>query len=84
MATWVEIHEQTPRDPDASEWVLCLQWCTYHYDDAESEDGYRFIWRRPETGHLQPARGQARLPSLKLVEKRIAEAREEGWGDNHG
>ena len=54
------------------EWRLCFQWCEYFYDDSdETEFGYRFIWRKPN-GHLQPARGQARIPSesdlLRLVE----------------
>jgi hypothetical protein len=62
---------------------LCLQWCLYVYDDGTSENGYRFIWRRPN-GSLQPARGQARIPSLELAEKLIKEARSRGWGDRNG
>jgi hypothetical protein len=42
--------------------------------------GYRFIWRRPD-GSLQPARGQARILSLKAAEKLMEMARNEGWGD---
>ena len=40
------------------------------------------IWRRPD-GSLQPARGQARIPSLADAELLIRLARELGWGDRH-
>jgi hypothetical protein len=64
-------------------WRLCLQWARYQYDDkSEPETGYRFIWRRPD-GSLQPARGQARIPSLADAERLIWLARELGWGDRH-
>jgi hypothetical protein len=64
-------------------WRLCLQWVRYQYDDkSEPETGYRFIWRRPD-GSLQPARGQARLPSLADAELLIRLARQLGWGDQY-
>lgn len=50
------------------DWRLCFRWCEYHYDNSESEKGYRFIWRRPD-GSLQAARGQARIPSFKDLSK---------------
>src|SRR6267143_866507 len=63
--------------------ALCLQWGRYQYDDkTEPQAGYRFIWRRPD-GSLQPARGQARIPSLSDAELLIKLAREAGWGDRH-
>jgi hypothetical protein len=71
--------EQRPKD-----WVLHLQWCRYFYDDGGMERGYRFIWRRPGSGALQPARGQARIVSLKAAENLIKMARKEGWGDHVG
>lgn len=61
-------------------WVLCLQWCRYNYDDGTHEEGYRFIWRRPN-GNLQPAMGQARIPNLYMAEALINKARAEGWGN---
>ncbi|MGX9134057.1 hypothetical protein ACWV26_06705 [Rummeliibacillus sp. JY-2-4R] len=61
-------------------WVLCLQWCRYNYDDGTSEEGYRFIWRRPN-GNLQPAMGQARIPNLFMAEALMSKARAEGWGN---
>ena len=65
------------------DWVLCLQWCRYLYDDGNMEQGYRFIWRRPN-GKLQPARGQARIPSFDWVEELIAKAKNAGWGAHVG
>lgn len=42
------IRQAMTGDPDiADEWKLCFQWCLYVYDDGTSENGYRFIWRRP-------------------------------------
>jgi hypothetical protein len=64
-----------------SKWVICLQWCRYIYDDGELEYGFRFIWRRPD-GSLQAARGQARIPDLKIVEELVNRARVQGWGNN--
>ena len=61
------------------DWTLCLQWGRYFYDDGGVEEGYRFVWRRPNKT-LQAARGQARLPSLKVAELLIQAAREAGWG----
>lgn len=64
---------------EEGKWRLCLQRCRYVYDDGELEDGYRFIWRRPD-GSLQGARGQARIPSLKIARLLMAEAERAGWG----
>lgn len=67
-------------NPD--QWVLLLQWCLYIFDDGESQKGYRFIWRRPkaEGRSLQAARGQARIPSLKIAKALMKKAEQEGWG----
>jgi hypothetical protein len=60
-----------------------LRWPPGQYDDgSEPQTGYRFIWRRPD-GSLQPARGQARIPSLADAELLIRMARELGWGNRH-
>lgn len=69
------------KNPD--DWSLCFQWCLYVYDDGSSENGYRFIWRRPkdEGRTLQAARGQARIPSIEVAKKLMAKAQKEGWGD---
>ena len=64
-------------------WRLWLQWGDYVHDHRAIENGYRFIWRRPN-GSLQAARGQARIPSLADAELLIRLAREAGWGDRVG
>jgi hypothetical protein len=60
-------------------WKLCFQRVRYIYDDGTIQEGYRFIWRRPDNS-LQAARGQARIPSLKVASSLIAEAEKAGWG----
>lgn len=60
------------------DWRLCFQWCEYIYDDGSTENGYRFIWRRPD-GSLQAARGQARIPSLKDINELTYLAAKDGW-----
>ena len=75
------IHETTLSATNTPGWKLWFQWCCFnHYDEGWTQYGYRFIWRRPN-GHLQPARGQARIPSMAEIEGLIANARAEGWGD---
>lgn len=71
-------------DPD--DWVLCFQWCLYVHDNGTTEEGYRFIWKRPksEGRSLQAARGQARIPSLKVARELMAQAEKEGWGSYDG
>jgi hypothetical protein len=39
-----------------------------------------FIRATPE-GRLQPARGQVRLPSLKIAQELMAKAKAQGWGN---
>ncbi len=76
------IKETMTADPKLTKnWELCFQWCLYVYDDGSTENGYRFIWRRSD-GSLQPARGQARLPSIPQAIRLMADAMEQGWGNN--
>ncbi len=65
----------------ADNWRLCFQRVRYIYDDATIQDGYRFIWRRPDNS-LQAARGQARLPSVRVATDLMAEATRQGWGSH--
>ncbi|HXA26898.1 MAG TPA: hypothetical protein VNW90_31790 [Acetobacteraceae bacterium] len=65
----------TPED----DWRLSFQRVRYVYDDGTIEEGYRFIWRRPDNS-LQGARGQARIPSLRIARLLMAEAEKAGWG----
>ena len=83
MARVQIVNEVSKDNPKVGHWVLWLQWCRYFYDDGNMQHGYRFIWRRPN-GSLQPARGQARIVSLKDAEGLIEKARNQGWGDNTG
>src|ERR1700688_2683620 len=67
---------------EPGDWQLCFQFGTYEYDPGQdtattSEDGYRFIWRRPN-GQLQGARGQARLMP-EWITILLGRAAEEGW-----
>lgn len=61
------------------DWILCFQYCRYEYGDGVEENGYRFIWRRPN-GNLQAARGQARIPSISDILELTSVAIKEGWG----
>lgn len=62
----------------AGDWTLNFQKVVYQYSDGTSDRGYRFIWRRPD-GHLQAARGQARIPGRKYLEELTAKAEAQGW-----
>lgn len=78
----VQILKETTKN-FKDDWILCLQWCRYVYDDGNLEEGYRFIWRRPDKT-LQAARGQARIPSLEIAKELMEQAQAEGWGNNNG
>jgi len=78
MATRVEIINEVSNGT-SGDWRLCFQECISHYDDDDStEDGFRFIWRRPN-GNLQPARGQARIPDRTELESLLNLATIAGW-----
>lgn len=83
IAARVQVLNEAKKTFGVEGWELCLQWCRYIYSNGELEEGYRFIWRRPDKS-LQAARGQARIPSLEDVQELIKEAQEKGWGDYHG
>lgn len=72
---YVKIHKEVPSAVVPNRWNLCFQQVTYHYDDGGEEDGYRFIWRRPD-GSLQAARGQARIESYEQMMELIEMAKE--------
>ena len=61
MARVVIKQEVPKRLGNENDWTLHFQKVTYHFDDGETKDGFRFIWRRPD-GSLQAARGQALIP----------------------
>jgi len=76
MAKFIIENEVTNHLEDG--WKLYFQYGTYVYDKNNSEQGFRFIWRDPE-GKLQPARGQARIPSKKDIFELLALASKEKW-----
>jgi hypothetical protein len=83
MPTRVQVIHDTSKNDSKKDWVLAFQWCQYIHEGRPGEFGYRFIWRYPK-GKLQPARGQARLPSIRQIRKLIKQAEDEGWGDLRG
>ena len=78
MKSRVQVLKEVPKNINTSDWKLCFQWCQYHYDNGTNEFGYRFIWRKPD-GSLQPARGQARIPSTADIFELLALASKNGW-----
>jgi hypothetical protein len=85
----VYVLNQTSLDEPTTldQWTLWFQWCRYLYDgDREPQYGYRFIWRRSEDagGGLQAARGQARIPSVAVLEQLVSKSKKEGWGNYDG
>ena len=76
----VQIINETCGNTAPGDWRLCFQWCRYIYDDGSIQHGYRFIWRHPNN-NLQPARGQARIPSIAELNELVEIAKSEGWGD---
>lgn len=82
-ATRVTVFDEVRLPKGEEGWVLCFQWGRYDYGDGDFQRGYRFIWRRPD-GSLQPARGQARIPTVTDIETLIGMARAAGWGDHDG
>ena len=76
----VKIHKQVPENTKSGEWTLCFQKVTYHYDDGGTQDGFRFIWRRPD-GSLQAARGQARIETYEQMMELIDQAKQSGFFD---
>ena len=89
VSAWVEILEHNGtlceiREPkEEGKYSLCFQFCKYHYNEKKSHKGYRFIWRLPN-GALQPARGQARIPSVADMLDLVRQALKEGWGHFEG
>lgn len=80
--TYVQVINEARTNGGAG-WELCLQWCRYNYPDGASREGYRFIWR-DNNGKLQPYRGQARIPSLQMVQQLLSRAAQNGWDKNQG
>ena len=78
----VQVVNEVQEHHDKTRHALCFQYARYFYDDGSMQAGYRFIWRYPPHHNLQPARGQARLPSIKAAQALMDAASSAGWG-NH-
>jgi hypothetical protein len=82
----VHVINETTLDTEAGSdaWTLWFQWCRYLFDGGGMQQGYRFIWKRPQSdgGSLQAARGQARIPSVRIINELVAKAQTLGWGDH--
>ena len=78
----VKVLNEVPKDYGNDSWVLCFQYVRYEYTDDSEQEGYRFIWRRPN-GNMQGARGQARIPSVAKMLELVSMAMAEGWGDRN-
>ena len=74
---------QEVRRGELGQWQLCFQWCCYLLDDI-TQFGYRFVWRRPDDGSIQGARGQARIPSLSWATELMKKAEDAGWANRDG
>lgn len=75
--------EEVSHGPYQSGERLCLQWVRYAHADGGMEYGFRFIWR-DTTNKLKAHRGQARIPTLKIAQALIEEAKALGWGTRNG
>ena len=73
----IEQHEEV-FEKFANGWTLYFQKGTWHLDDGTTEEGYRFIYRRPD-GRLQAARGQARIPDAATLQSLVDKAKAAGW-----
>ena len=75
---FVQILREVPQRLETDDWwTLHFQKVVYHYNDREPEEGYRFIWRRPD-GSLQAARGQARIPGRQEIADLLEQAEKAG------
>jgi hypothetical protein len=75
----VKVHQSVEWD-EPDRWQLCFQKVTYHYMDKSRnpQNGFRFIWKDPD-GRLRPNRGQARIPTAKVLKKLLSRASKAGW-----
>ncbi len=74
----IQIHNEVSVPYKPWDSALCFQQVTYHYDDGNTSDGYRFIYRTAE-GKLKPQRGQAMIPTAKLLFTLTDAAKAAGW-----
>lgn len=78
MQTRVVVQDEIRGAKATSGWCLAFQKVRYVFEDGEVEDGYRFIWYRPD-GSLQAARGQARIETIVQAAWFVDQAKQRGW-----
>ena len=78
----IEVVHEVKESMGEGDWSLCLQFVIYPHK-TKTETGYRFIWR-DQDGRLKPQMGQARILSLALAMRLMAQAMEAGWGNKLG
>jgi len=83
MARVQVLNETSWQGSPQSSATLWFQWCRYIHDDGQIQYGYRFVWKRLSFDDSAPhsPRGQARIPSIEVLERLVRQARSEGWGD---
>ena len=79
MVTRVQVLNSVETEPFSDGAKLCFQWCRYLYSNNDIEHYYRFIWK-DKNGRLRAHRGQAGIPSMKVLEGLTKKAKELGWG----
>ena len=67
------------RSGGIGKWQLCFDWARYRMDDGGVQYGDRFVWRRPNDGSIQAARGQARIGSIREGRDLMKAAEDAGW-----
>lgn len=83
--TYVEVLHEVHREicdvahEEDKGFELYFEECVYHYSSGITEHGYRFIRRKPN-GRMQSARGQACIPTIKMIHELLQDAENEGWG----
>lgn len=79
-ATRVQVINSVELVEPKSKHRLALEWVKYIYSPKESDLAYRFIWKTPE-GKRLAHRGQAAIPSFKIMNRLTKLAEQAGWGD---
>lgn len=77
-SNWITKHQVTASNPKWGGWRLHYQGGAYHHSDGSVYAGTRFVWEGDD-GRLR-ARGPARIPSLAILMRLIAQSLAEGWG----
>lgn len=79
--SWIKVRNSVETKPFVNAGhpnvALAFEDCRYIYDNGTFDDGYRFIWKID--GKRMAHRGQARLPSKKVIQELLDQAEKQGW-----